>query len=76
LRTGLNRGRRGGHARLRGRGLAAGCNRRGTELAVSPLGELALLIGRPALRWLPSEVMRLQHLAAIAASVTPAYEPH
>jgi len=51
-------------------------NRLGTELAVSPLGELALLIGRPALRWLPSEVMRLQHLAAIAASVTPAYEPH
>lgn len=49
-------------------------NRLGTELAVSPLGELALLIGRPALRWLPSELVRLQHLAAVAASVT-AYEP-
>lgn len=50
--------------------------RLGTELAVSPLGELALLIGRPTLRWLPSELVRLQHLAAIAATVAPAYEPH
>jgi hypothetical protein len=48
--------------------------RLGTELAVTPLGELALLIGRPALRWLPAELVRLQHLAAIAATVTPAYE--
>jgi hypothetical protein len=47
-------------------------NRLGTELAVTPLGKLALLLGRPALRWLPSELIRLQHLAAIAASVTPA----
>lgn len=45
-------------------------SRLGTELAVSPLGELALLIGRPALRWLPSELVRLQHLVAIAATVT------
>jgi ACT domain len=45
--------------------------RLGTELAVAPLGENALLIGRPALRWLPSELVRLQHLAAIAATVTP-----
>jgi hypothetical protein len=50
-------------------------SRLGTELAVTPLGELALLIGRPALRWLPSELVRLQHLAAIAATVAPAYEP-
>jgi hypothetical protein len=46
--------------------------RLGTELAVTPLGSTALIIGRPALRWLPSELMRLQHLAAIAATVTPA----
>jgi ACT domain len=46
-------------------------SRLGTELAVTPLGEAALLIGRPALRWLPSEMVRLQHLAAIAATVTP-----
>jgi hypothetical protein len=44
-------------------------HRLGTELAVTPLGESALLIGRPALRWLPSELVRLQHLAAIAATV-------
>jgi ACT domain len=41
-----------------------------TELAVAPLGEAALLVGRPALRWLPAEMLRLQHLAAIAATVT------
>jgi hypothetical protein len=46
--------------------------RLGTELAVAPLGDGALLVGRPALRWLPSELVRLQHLAAIAASVTAA----
>jgi hypothetical protein len=50
-------------------------SRLGTELAVTPLRDLALLIGRPALRWLPSELVRLQHLAAIAATVAPAYEP-
>lgn len=49
--------------------------RLGTELAVTPLGDRALLVGRPALRWLPSELVRLQHLAAIAATVAPAYEP-
>lgn len=43
--------------------------RLGTELAVAPLGDAALLVGRPTLRWLPSEMMRLQHLAAIAATV-------
>ena len=42
----------------------------GTELAVAPLGESALLVGRPMLRWLPSELVRLQHLTAIAATVT------
>lgn len=46
-------------------------SRLGTELAVTPLGDRALLIGRPALRWLPSELVRLQHLAAIADTVTP-----
>jgi len=45
-------------------------SRLGTELAVAPLGKFALLVGRPALRWLPSELLRLQHLAAIAATVT------
>jgi hypothetical protein len=49
-------------------------SRLGTELAVTPFGDVALLIGRPALRWLPSELVRLQHLAAIAATVTPAAE--
>ncbi len=44
--------------------------RLGTELAVAPLADGALLVGRPALRWLPSELMRLRHLAAVAASVT------
>lgn len=43
--------------------------RLGTELAVARLGAGALLVGRPALHWLPSELVRLQHLAAIAASV-------
>ena len=47
-------------------------DRLGTELAVAPLGDGALLVGRPALRWLPSELVRLQHLAAVAASVTVA----
>ncbi|SHF64097.1 hypothetical protein SAMN05443575_0515 [Jatrophihabitans endophyticus] len=45
--------------------------RLGTELAVTCLGEAALLVGRPTLRWVPSELVRLQYLAAIAASVTP-----
>jgi len=44
--------------------------RLGTELAVAPLGESALLVGRPTLRWLPAEMLRLRHLAAIAATVT------
>lgn len=47
-------------------------DRLGTELAVAPLGDGALLVGRPALRWLPSELVRLQHFAAIAATVTAA----
>ena len=46
--------------------------RLGTELAVTALGDAALLIGRPALRWAPSELVRLQHLAAIAATVAAA----
>lgn len=42
----------------------------GTELAVAPLRDDALLVGRPALRWRPAELVRLNHLASIAASVT------
>jgi hypothetical protein len=45
-------------------------DRLGTELAIAPLGPYALLVGRPALRWLPSELVRLHHLAVIASSVT------
>jgi hypothetical protein len=41
----------------------------GTELAVVPLGPNAMLVGRPALRWLASEIMRLSHLSSIAATV-------
>lgn len=41
-----------------------------TELAVTALGDAALLVGRPALRWAASELVRLQHLAAVAATVT------
>ena len=44
----------------------------GTELAVAPLGDGGLLVGRPALRWLATELMRLRHLAGVAASVTRA----
>jgi hypothetical protein len=47
----------------------------GTELAVTPLGDGALLVGRPALRWLPAELMRLNHLAGIAASVQAIPDP-
>lgn len=43
-----------------------------TQLGVAPLADGALLVGRPALQWLPSELVRLQHLAAVASSVTPA----
>jgi len=50
-------------------------DRLGTELAVAPLGDGALLVGRPALRWLPSEVLRLQHLVAIASTVTSVAAP-
>ena len=50
-------------------------DRLGTELAVAPLGEAALLVGRPALHWLPSELVRLRHLAAIAGTVTAASAP-
>ncbi len=40
-----------------------------TELAVAPLGRNAILVGRPALRWLASEIIRLSHLVSIAATV-------
>jgi hypothetical protein len=41
----------------------------GTELAVVPLGQEAILVGRPALRWLASELIRMSHLASIASTV-------
>jgi hypothetical protein len=41
----------------------------GTELVTVPLGKDAVLVGRPALRWLASEIVRLSHLASIAATV-------
>jgi hypothetical protein len=44
-------------------------SRLGFELAVAPVGDAALLLGRPALRWLPAELLRLRHLAALAATV-------
>ena len=47
----------------------------GTELAVTPVGrpERALLLGRPGgPRFLPSEVVRLAHLAGLAATVEAA----
>lgn len=47
--------------------------RMGTELAVTPLGDAGVLVGRPALRWTASELVRLQHLAAIAATVAAAH---
>jgi ACT domain len=50
-----------------------GWARMGTELAVVPLGRRAILVGRPALRWLASEIMRMSHLASIAATVL---DPH
>jgi hypothetical protein len=40
-----------------------------TELAAAPLGDGAILVGRPAMRWLPGELARLNHLAGILASV-------
>ncbi len=40
------------------------------ELAVAPLGDAAVLVGRSTLRWLPSELVRLQHLAAVATTVS------
>jgi len=43
-----------------------------TELAVVPLGRSAMLVGRPALRWLASELIRMSHLASIAATVLDA----
>lgn len=43
----------------------------GTELAVAPFGKGAVLVGRPALRWLPAELIRLNHFAGIAVSVIP-----
>ena len=41
----------------------------GTELVWCPLGDRAVLVGRPAMHWLPAEVARLAYLCGIAASV-------
>ncbi len=41
----------------------------GTELAATPLGERVLLVGRPAMRWLPGELARLSHLAGVLNSI-------
>lgn len=40
-----------------------------TEVAVCPVGEFALMVGRPATPWLPGELARLRHLAGIVAGV-------
>jgi hypothetical protein len=40
-----------------------------TELALVPLGRNAVLVGRPAMRWLASEIIRMSHLVSIAATV-------
>lgn len=40
-----------------------------TQLAWAPLGKRTIMVGRPAMRWLPAEVIRLSHLAGIAAGV-------
>ncbi|HLY34760.1 MAG TPA: ACT domain-containing protein [Jatrophihabitantaceae bacterium] len=45
-------------------------SRLGFEVAVAPVGDAALLLGRTALRWLPTELLRLRHLAALAATVS------
>ena len=50
-------------------------DRLGTELAAAPLGERTLLVGRPMMAWAPSELVRLQHLTAIAATVVGAATP-
>ena len=39
------------------------------EVAVTPLGDLALVVGRPATPWLPGELARLSHLTGIIAGV-------
>ncbi|MDR1999148.1 MAG: amino acid-binding protein [Frankiaceae bacterium] len=43
----------------------------GTELAATPFGDAAVLIGRPGgLGWRASELVRINHLTGIAASVS------
>lgn len=50
-------------------GVSPGWDGPNTELAAAPLGDSAILIGRPAMRWLPGELARLNHLAGILAGV-------
>lgn len=50
-------------------GESSGWDGANTELAGAPLGDSAVLVGRPAMRWLPGELARLNHLAGILASV-------
>lgn len=40
-----------------------------TEVAATPMGARALVVGRPAMRWLPGELARLSHLAGIVNGV-------
>ena len=47
----------------------AGWDESNTELAGAPLGDAVILVGRPAMRWLPGELARLNHLAGILASI-------
>jgi hypothetical protein len=50
-------------------GASSGWDGANTELAGAPLGAAAVLVGRPAMRWLPGELARLNHLVGIIASV-------
>ena len=40
-----------------------------TEVAATPMGTRAVIVGRPAMRWLPGELARLSHLAGIVNGV-------
>lgn len=40
-----------------------------TEVAATPIGSRAIIVGRPAMRWLPGELARLSHLAGIVNGV-------
>lgn len=44
----------------------------GTELASCPVGDRAILVGRPAMHWLPAELARLAYICGIAEGVITA----